>query len=287
MHMARRQLDSAFWDDPDVALLSMPERLLFICMITDTSLSDDYGVLPASPAILKKHAFGYDPCSVDEVQAWRDHLLATCENVMLFEHHGQEFICLRNFDKWQSISYKRKSNFPQPPENVLRNSENFSEYSPKVSSHSEKIPLRGEVSREEVRCVEVAVGANAPETATAAPQQPADGVGELFVLVEQAGIVVNQTMAGQYQGIFADVEGDMALLRSAFAEAAATGARPYPKWLCTVVDRCKREGVMPGHWRNSASPSPPPTLPPEPPGLVWDGDRFMPPIKTGAANADD
>jgi len=41
--MARRILDTAFWDDTDVAKLDYPERLLLICMITDESLSNDYG----------------------------------------------------------------------------------------------------------------------------------------------------------------------------------------------------------------------------------------------------
>ena len=40
--MARRLLDTSFWDDPDVAALSIGARLLLICMITDTSLSDDW-----------------------------------------------------------------------------------------------------------------------------------------------------------------------------------------------------------------------------------------------------
>lgn len=140
--MARRLLDSAFWDDPDVARLSMAERLLFVCMITDSSLSDDYGVLPASPAILKKHAFGYDACTVEEVCQWRDNLLATCPNVILFEHHGQEFIYLRNFEKWQNMKYRRQSNYPKPPlelQEISETSENIPETSENISPDSANI----------------------------------------------------------------------------------------------------------------------------------------------------
>jgi len=36
--MARRILDTAFWDDPDIASLSYPERLLFTCMVTNEAL---------------------------------------------------------------------------------------------------------------------------------------------------------------------------------------------------------------------------------------------------------
>ena len=113
--MARRLLDTSFWDEPDVAALSIGARLLLICMITDTSLSDDYGVLPASAAVLKKHAFGYDDISLAEVCSWRDEILARCRNVRCFEHDGQQYLWLRNFDKWQPIRHKRASNLPKPP----------------------------------------------------------------------------------------------------------------------------------------------------------------------------
>jgi len=155
--MARRQLDASFWDDPDVAQLDYPERLLLICMITDVSLSDDYGVLPANAAILKKHAFGYDPCSIDQVAEWRDHILSHCRNVVRFEHAGQEYIWLKNFDKWQSIRYKRKSNLPRPPENCG----NFAENCREIPANSEEISARGEVSRGELRSEEARRGEDA------------------------------------------------------------------------------------------------------------------------------
>lgn len=116
--MARRILDTAFWDDPDIAALSYPERLLFSCMVTDEALSDDYGHLPAHPAILKKHAFGYDSCTLDDVESWRDNILQKCRNVRLYCVNGQEYIELRNFNKWQKLRYHRKTNIPPPPESL-------------------------------------------------------------------------------------------------------------------------------------------------------------------------
>lgn len=113
--MARRILDTAFWDDTDVAKLSYPERLLLICMITDEALSNDYGWLPAHPALLRKHAFAYDECTVSEVEAWRDHILDTCKNVKLYSVNGQEYIDLVKFPEWQKIRYKRKTHLPPPP----------------------------------------------------------------------------------------------------------------------------------------------------------------------------
>lgn len=114
--MARRILDTAFWDDTDVAELDYPERLLLICMITDESLSNDYGWLPAHPALLKKHAFGYDNCTVSEVAAWRDAIFEKCKNVKLYSVNGQEYIDLIKFPEWQKIRYKRKTHLPPPPD---------------------------------------------------------------------------------------------------------------------------------------------------------------------------
>ncbi len=113
--MARRILHTAFWDDLDVAKLGYPERVLLICMITDESLSNDYGWLPAHPAVLRKHAFGYDECTVSEVETWRNSILDKCKNVKLYTVDEQEYIDLINFPKEQKIRYKRKTHLPPPP----------------------------------------------------------------------------------------------------------------------------------------------------------------------------
>ena len=114
--MARRQLDTGFWDDEDVAALSLPARLLLVCMITDTSLTDDYGALSSSPAILKKHAFGYDAASMTDVTGWRDEILRTCRNVVPYHVKGKWYIALLNFEDHQSTKYKRKDFVhPRPP----------------------------------------------------------------------------------------------------------------------------------------------------------------------------
>lgn len=113
--MARRILDTAFWDDTDVANLGYPERVLLICMITDESLSNDYGWLPAHPAVLRKHAFGYDECTVSDVEAWRNSILETCKNVKLYTVNDEEYIHLVDFAEQQKIRYKRKTRLPPPP----------------------------------------------------------------------------------------------------------------------------------------------------------------------------
>jgi len=78
-----------------------------------------------------------------------------------------------------------------------------------------------------------------------------DDIAELFRLVEKAGILVTQASSEQYIAVLEDdAQGDMALVRACFAEAATTGSRPHPKWLRSVVWRCRKEGCMPGEWRN-------------------------------------
>jgi len=113
--MARRSLHTAFWDDTDVAQLGYPERVLLICMMTDESLSNDHGWLPAHPAVLKKHAFGYDECTVSEVEAWRNSIVETCRNVKLYTVNDQEYIQLVKFPEEQKIRYRRKTLLPPPP----------------------------------------------------------------------------------------------------------------------------------------------------------------------------
>lgn len=143
--MARRILDTAFWDDTDVADLDYPERLLLICMITDESLSNDYGWLPAHPKVLKKHAFGYDTCTVAEVEAWRDAIFEKCKNVKVYSVNGQDYIDLVKFSEWQKLRYKRKTHLPAPPwyeedaNTIPAASRNSTEDSSKETEYAEEI----------------------------------------------------------------------------------------------------------------------------------------------------
>lgn len=141
--MARRILDTAFWDDTDVADLGYPERLLLICMITDESLSNDYGWLPAHPKVLKKHAFGYDTCTVAEVEAWRNAIFEKCKNVKPYSVNGQDYIDLVKFPEWQKLRYKRKTHLPPPPwyeeDDIPEESRNSAEDSSKEVQESETI----------------------------------------------------------------------------------------------------------------------------------------------------
>jgi hypothetical protein len=263
--MAQRTLDAAFWDDEKIATLSFPERLLFACMFTDVSLSDDWGYLPAAPRTLKKHAFGYDDnVSTDDVRQWRDNIVAKmASNVVLYEVDGQEYIYLAQFPKWQKLRHHRQSNIPRqtdPRAKVLnsdaqtgRISENFRNAPQDCGNSAEDCgnsapnSRMGRVESDSVESDRVELG----------------GVGDgntaaLFGLVEKAGIMVNPLMAEQYEDILRDAGGDIKLIEAAFQEAVKQGSRPMPAWLAKVVDRCKREGCMPGEWPQAPARASPP-----------------------------
>ena len=260
--MARRQLDTSFWDDGDVATLAPMERLLLICMITDTSLSDDYGRLPAHPAILKKHAFGYDDYTVEQVRDWSQNIIRTCANVRFYAVNRQGYIELRNFEQYQSARYKRRSNIPVPPD---RDSQNISQSSQTISEDSRT--SRDELSREEMSSDEESrgeVGRVGPVPAAAAPLPPesrpepnADPVvAHLFTLLDKAAVFVGSPAQGEQWKALLEITRDPDLLTETFDEAAKGSIRPSPRWCRAVLERCIRDGVRPGKWNGRARASP-------------------------------
>lgn len=111
---------------------------------------------------------------------------------------------------------------------------------------SRRNALRVEESREDTEKSRVEVEGNAPDS---------DDTARLFSLVESAGILVNPMMAEEYVDLMRDAP-SFAVLEEAFREAVRTGARPYPSWIRKVLDRCQREGCMPGEWKGAPRASP-------------------------------
>lgn len=233
------------------------ERLLLVCMITDTSLSDDYGRLPADAAILKKHAFGYDDYSTEQVRDWRDAILAACRNVHPYTVNEREYIELRNFDAYQSARYKRRSNIPAPPREIAEDSQNISPISQTILEDSRtsrdemsRDEMRsGEESRVELRQVEKPSPAAAPLPPELRPEPNADPVvAHLFALLDKAAVIVNGTMQAEAWTDLLDITRDKALLSETFVEAARTGKHPSPNWCRVVLERCIRDNTRPGKW---------------------------------------
>lgn len=105
----QRMLHPTMWDDTDLATVTPTERLLFVGLI---SLADDYGHVTANPLQLRKSVFGYDAFTVDDVREMRDHLLAACHNVQLYEVEGQEYIWLARWERHQDLRYRSKAQYP-------------------------------------------------------------------------------------------------------------------------------------------------------------------------------
>lgn len=111
---------------------------------------------------------------------------------------------------------------------------------------SRRNALRVEESREDTEKSRVEVEESAPDS---------DDTARLFSLVESAGILVNPMMAEEYVDLMREAP-SFAVLEEAFREAVRTGARPYPSWIRKVLDRCQREGCMPGEWKGAPRASP-------------------------------
>ncbi len=260
--MAQRTLDSAFWDDEKVAALSFPERLLYACMFTDASLSDDFGRLPAHPRVLRKHAFGYDDgVTVEQVYEWRNAILSKMgKSLILYQVDGQDYIQLVNFQKWQQLRYRRKSNIPAPdaPGAVLLNiSENFGN----LPEPCANFPLSSvELSSVESGGGGEAQGQEAPTAPAPAPTPAAppttreQRTARAFELVREAGVRLNALMADQYCDLLDECGDDFALFEESIADAIAAGAEPVPKYLRSTIDRCRRERCRPGQWAGARRP---------------------------------
>jgi hypothetical protein len=253
--MARRLLDTSFWDDQDVAALCVEERLLLICMMTDTSLTDDFGVLPASPAALRKHAFGYDDYTIAQVQAWRDNIVRRCKNVVLFEVGGQAYIFLKNFEKYQGVKYQRVSTNPPPPsvdQPFTKIGEIVGQTSEPFGEQEQRIVL----SCVDLSCVDMSsVVVDSPGADDHHDTAPADPLAAQFHdgLKALGAMVTSQAQDDAYRAIVDDIRSvadPPAFIEQLMTEAAATtSGRITPRWFEAVVDRCIREGRMPGDKR--------------------------------------
>jgi hypothetical protein len=110
--MARqRMLNPSFWDDEDTGLLSTEARLLFIACI---SYADDYGKLSASPAALKKIAFGFTDFTTQQVQSWRDEINSKVRGFHVYTVEDKEYIALLHWHRYQRVDHPTASIFPDP-----------------------------------------------------------------------------------------------------------------------------------------------------------------------------
>ena len=109
--MPRRWIDPGLFTDEKLARATVPERLLFTCLVAN---QDDDGRLLAHPGFLRAAAFAYDDFTLEDVKKMRDHLAAVNANVIVYEKDGHEYIQLRRHSRYQRPRYYHPSRFPAP-----------------------------------------------------------------------------------------------------------------------------------------------------------------------------
>jgi len=134
-----RIIDPSFWEDLDIIALTRDERLLLVGIFT--SGADDVGLSKANAPYLKRLAFAFDAdISIDDVERMAVHIGETCRNIKFYHDHGERYLAIRNWDKYQAIKYARKTSLPLPPwaigEDIWPEFANFGQDAPKFPKAS-------------------------------------------------------------------------------------------------------------------------------------------------------
>lgn len=101
------------WQDPDFGTLDSDAKVMFFGLISN---ADDEGRLRGHVSYLKSVIFTYSDLSSKKVQKIRDEIVSKMKNVVLYSVGGEEYIQLKNWDKYQKQREDRlvKSEFPSP-----------------------------------------------------------------------------------------------------------------------------------------------------------------------------
>ena len=115
--MARgRIIDKSFYENEDVAKLSVGARLMYSGTIV---YSDDEGRMKAAVVYLKAKLFPFDQATrIDTIKAWRDEIVST-GLIKLYAAGGTEYLYHPNWNRWQPIRKDRAhpSDCPSPTKN--------------------------------------------------------------------------------------------------------------------------------------------------------------------------
>lgn len=113
--MARkRMVDPSFWVDEKLGTVDVSVRLLFMGLI---SQADDEGRLNGHSALIRSLIFPYDQdITVSDVEGWLQLLAADGRKLIIrYEVDHQQYICIPNFKKHQTINKPQDSKLPKPP----------------------------------------------------------------------------------------------------------------------------------------------------------------------------
>lgn len=143
--MARkRMIDPGFWTDEKLGSVPPLARLLFMGLISN---SDDEGILPGHPALIKSQIFPYDiEVTVSMVTEWLD-LLSDLNIIIAYTVDNQTYIQVKNFLKHQTINKAQKSKYPKPE--ITGNEGSQDNYGSTTAPLREDYRLKEEKRREE------------------------------------------------------------------------------------------------------------------------------------------
>ena len=173
--MARqRMVKPEFFDSESLGVCSVAARLAFIGLWVE---ADDYGRMKLQPNRLKTRIFPYDRMSLDKFEK----LLAELENVGCIRKYtvdGEKYLCVPNFNVYQTVNRPSKSNIPEPPQHVENDVHNTMRED-SVSTHSKRskgskgnilnVSLTSGSTKEEGASVGAAAAKAAPPSAPRCP----------------------------------------------------------------------------------------------------------------------
>lgn len=112
--MARkRMIDPSFWDDLNVAKLSIAARLCFIGMVSN---ADDEGRIEAEPRYIKRAVFGFDDeLSSTDVAGLLAEIQHACPSVVFYQVDGRALASFTNWKRYQYIQKPQPSRLPPVP----------------------------------------------------------------------------------------------------------------------------------------------------------------------------
>lgn len=106
----RRMIDPDIWEDEKFSQLDSNGKLLFIGLI---SLSNDYGKLRGNSTLLKNKIFPYETQQIP-VEEYINKL-TELGMIELYEVNNEKFIRIKNWFKYQTLTYWGKDNIPLSP----------------------------------------------------------------------------------------------------------------------------------------------------------------------------
>ncbi len=114
--MARnRVVKPDFWEDEKLGTISITARFVFIGLWTN---SNDYGVVKGNATLLKTRILPYDEIKKGEFEKWLSEL-EKIKVIVPFIHNGEKFYFIKHFSDHQRVDKPSKSNYPDPPKDVI------------------------------------------------------------------------------------------------------------------------------------------------------------------------